>query len=184
MEEWRDVPGFEGLYQVSNTGKVRSYDRLVTERNGKVRLHAGRLLRPSPVAGGYPGLSFFVAGQRMPTTVHRLVMAAFVGPCPSGQEVNHKDGDKTNNHLENLEYVTHTENQLHSIRVLGNPVPHGHMQLGEANAMSKLTEQQVKEIRVLYATGWTTQQRLGAHYGVSQSTVSTIISFNHWPHVA
>jgi DNA-binding transcriptional regulator YiaG len=184
VEEWRDVPGFEGLYQASNTGKIRSYDRLVTEKGGKVRLHRGCTLYQGRAASGYPSVNLYVGGQRTTTTVHRLVMATFIGPCPDNHEVNHCDGNKCNNNLENLEYVTHSRNQQHSIRVLGNPAPPRRNQSGECSASAKLTERDVKEIRMLYQAGNITQERLGHLYHVSQSLVSGIVHNTHWRHVA
>ncbi|MFC5996979.1 NUMOD4 motif-containing HNH endonuclease [Pseudonocardia hispaniensis] len=111
-ERWLPVVGFEGEYEVSDRGRVRSLDRILIHKNGFMRRVRGRLLTPYPITGGY--LAF--RARRRPTTVHSAVMAAFVGPRPHGMEILHWDGDPSNNHLENLRYGTPAENQDDSIR--------------------------------------------------------------------
>jgi HNH endonuclease/NUMOD4 motif len=103
-ETWRPVPGFEGLYEVSNFGRVRSLGR--PSRNG-IRSFSPRMLRPGP--SNYGHLSV-VLGRRNTRMVHQLVLQAFVGSRPLGMEVRHLDGDPTNNRLENLCWGTRTEN--------------------------------------------------------------------------
>lgn len=106
-EVWRDIAGWEGLYQVSSEGRVYS-------------TRSGRCLKPATKDNGYQFFGLYRRQNATRAYVHRLVAAAFL-PNPCGKsEVNHKDGDKTNNALNNLEWVTPSENQRHSRRVLGN----------------------------------------------------------------
>lgn len=108
-EEWRTVPGFEGFYEVSDQGAVRSVDRAVRGYRGRIQHLTGRRLRPYNV-GGYLVVELSRDGRARPMRVSRLVLASFVGPCPSGMEACHNDGDSTCNALENLRWDTHGEN--------------------------------------------------------------------------
>lgn len=110
-EEWRDVVGYEGFYQVSNLGRVRSLDRTVVSSDGKRRHCKGRLLKPRLSNRGYvevsmPRKSGGTARQR----VHRLVAQAFLEPDPSRHQVDHINAIKTDNRVENLRWATSAEN--------------------------------------------------------------------------
>lgn len=109
-EIWRPVVGYEGLYEVSNTGRVRS---LYDGRWQRCRI---KELKPGAHEDGYLLVSLYKDSERKIHTVHSLVMAAFVGPRPEGLQINHIDEDKTNNRVENLEYCTCRENNNHGTR--------------------------------------------------------------------
>lgn len=117
-ELWRWVPNYEGIYEVSNMGRVRSIDRAITYYNWRARktiAHKvkGRLLRPGKASNGY----FTVAlGRKNSRTVHSLVAEAFIGPCPAGHEVLHIDGSRVNNCVNNLRYGTRSENNLDAVK--------------------------------------------------------------------
>lgn len=99
--EWRaiTVPGYKDLYEVSNTGLVRSLDYRMT---GQTQLLKGRVYE------GYTAINFKRVGIKQRTVqVHRLVAEAFIGPCPEGMECDHIDRDRQNNHVSNLRWVTH-----------------------------------------------------------------------------
>ena len=108
-EIWKDVCGFEGLYQVSNLGKVRSLDRLVNSGIG-IGLRKGRVLKPQMTIRGYLQVGLNKDGKQKLFSVHRLVWTAFNGKRPEGMQVNHIDEDKTNNRLDNLNLMTPKEN--------------------------------------------------------------------------
>jgi hypothetical protein len=103
-ERWLPVPGYEGLYEVSNIGRVRSLPHKT--RQG---MRGGRM-RKTPLNAGYPVVSLYANGVGRVTSVHLLVAAAFIGPRPPGMEVRHLDGNPSNCVLSNLTYGTHTEN--------------------------------------------------------------------------
>lgn len=117
-EEWKPVVGYEGLYEISNKGRVRSLARNVLCKNGMIKNLRGKLLTILRCSNGYSFVNLSKSNKVKPTLVHRMVMAAFCGK--STLEVNHKDGDKGNNSVENLEYVSHSENIRHSYRILKN----------------------------------------------------------------
>lgn len=169
-EEWRPVVGYEGWYSVSNTGMVRR------ERKEKATT-AGRIRTSRINKRGYLYLCIFMPGKNKTVKVHHLVADAWIGPRPLGMVVNHRNGIKTDNRVENLEYVTQKENIRHAIHTLGRH------RSGESNSQSKLTEFDVISIRNEYATGRFKQVELGEKYGVCQVVISAIVRYKTWAHV-
>lgn len=111
MEEWRDIENYEGIYQVSNLGRVRSLDRL----NSAGHRLKGRVLRSSPNSLGYHLVSLTKNGRQTSMRVHRLVALAFIENPHNKPQVNHLDGDKNNNYETNLEWSTSKENIKHAL---------------------------------------------------------------------
>lgn len=157
-EEWRDIPGYEGRYQVSNLGRVRSLDRRVPCCCGATRLMRGRVLKPASSKRD-PHLSVVLGHGAAGSLVHKLVALAFLGACPVGQEVRHLDGNPQNNRADNLAYGTRTENILDVYHV--------------GKAWRTLTAEQALEIRRRLLAGERGAD-LAKEYGVSQSCVSAI----------
>lgn len=118
MEEWRDIDGYAGYYQVSNKGRVRSLDRVVktSEKFGGKKKIKGKILACSKVEG-YPAVALCKDGDEYKEFVHRLVARAFIPNPDNKPEVNHIDADRSNDNVENLEWVTHLENIQHSERL-------------------------------------------------------------------
>lgn len=111
-EIWKDIEGYEGLYQVSNLGRVRSVDRI----GGRGRRFNGRILKPKVKTGGYLLVNFSKEGKRKMFSVHRLVAQAFI-PNPEGlPQINHKDENPSNNRVENLEWCDGKYNCNYGIR--------------------------------------------------------------------
>lgn len=123
MEEWRDIADYEGFYQVSNTGKVRSIEH--HDRFG--RLYPQVELMPATGRNGYLMLHLKAGGHRKMVLIHRLVARAFIPNPKDYTDVNHIDGDKTNNDVSNLEWCTHSYNQCHAYATGLN---HGSRKLG------------------------------------------------------
>ena len=113
--EWRDVPGYEGYYQVSNNGNVRSVDRKIINSLGHELSLKGKLLKPKKDRG-YFRVELNAYGRPKLFSIHRLVLLAFVGEIPSGMQCRHLDGNAENNSLSNLAYGTVSENQLDRVR--------------------------------------------------------------------
>lgn len=135
-EQWLPVVGYEGLYEVSDQGRVRSMDRKVTSRRGYVRFFPGRILTPWIKPCGHLKVTLCKDGKETTTLVHRIVLTAFVGPCPDGMHVCHWDDDPANNHLSNLRWGTSSDNKHDAVRngkhVCANKThcPQGHAYVG------------------------------------------------------
>jgi hypothetical protein len=121
VDRWLPVVGWEGFYEVSDSGRVRSIDRVIERKNGRRLPLRGRILRGFPDTHGHLHVSL---PGRLSAPIHRLVARAFIGPCPEGLEVRHLDGVHSNNSLSNLAYGTHAENmqdmQRHGVDVRRN----------------------------------------------------------------
>ena len=132
VEEWRPVPGWETLYEVSDQGRVRSLPR--TTRTGSWE---GRVRKPNILKSGHLQVALWKESRRTTLGIHVLVMAAFVGPRPEGQEVRHLDGNPANNTLLNLTYGTRSDQRMDDVRNGTHPTaskthcPQGHPYSGE-----------------------------------------------------
>jgi hypothetical protein len=175
-EQWKAMPGYEGLYEVSDQGRVRSLERFYMRRGYKVRVRE-RILRHGVNPSGYYHVALHQKGHQKSYLIHRLVFVAFCGPIPDGYEINHKDGEKSNNSPYNLEVVTRSENERHAYRALG-------VQAARGEQRSNLTEQQAAMIKHLAMNGAMTQRRIGKMFGVSQTCVSDIKLGRRWKHLA
>ena len=114
QERWLPVPGFEGYYEVSDHGRVRSVTRRIHLYGGRTPISPGRVLKPD--TSHWHRVKLSKDGQVTRKSVHRLVLEAFVGPCPEGMECCHWDDDHTNNHLSNLRWDTRSANRLDAVR--------------------------------------------------------------------
>jgi len=164
-EHWKEIPGYEGVYSVSNQGQVRR------DLAGP-STYVGRLLSTKRASGYVQAVLCNNAISRA-YKVHRLVAEAFLGPRPPGaDEINHLSGDKSDNRAKNLEWTTRQGNMDHARKVLkslvGNP---------------KLKERDAPRIRGLYATGQYSQTDLGRLYGVSYRTIADVVYGRTWGHV-
>jgi hypothetical protein len=173
--ESREIPGYQGRYAISEDGTVIStgVPRIQNGRWGDAHVsHPPRPLRPALAGNGYwfVGLYRRDDGRRAVNGyLHRLVAEAFL-PNPDGlPEVNHKDGDKSNNAVSNLEWMTSSQNRFHRSRVLGKCTR-------EAHGRAKLTEADVLHIRSCSDRG----VDLAKHYGVSKSLISAIRNNKIW----
>lgn len=144
-EVWKPVPGYGGHYEASSFGRIRSLPRTVTRHSAVVgrvvdfKLQ-GKILSARTGKYGHKFIHIGVDGKRYATAVHRLVLAAFVGPRPEGMEACHNDGDAGNNRLSNLRWDTHAANNADRRR-------HGRYAKGAAHHLTKLTLEQVRTIR-------------------------------------
>ena len=179
-EIWKDIVGYEGLYQVSNLGKVKSLDRVChNPRYGKQK-RRGNIMRPSPNNYGYLQVRLSKLGKSKTHKVHRLVALAFLTENRLKKEVNHKDGNKENNCFSNLEWVNRSENVKHAFDIGIKPKPRG-----EKNGGSRLTESQVLKIRNEYDgfRGGVSMDFLADKYNVGRTTIARIIHRKTWKHI-
>lgn len=177
-ETWKTIPNFT-MYEASNLGRLRS---LNYKRTGTIRV-----LKPATSGDGYMKTMLLGDdGKYKSWTVHLFIMLAFVGDKPKGLEVNHKNGIKSDNRVGNLEYVTRSENVLHSFK-------HGLEQpmRGEKNPTAKLTNEQVLEIRRFVkeqkqkGVRYYGRRELAQKYGICESHLKDIISMRRgiWSHI-
>lgn len=159
-ERWRPVPGFPG-YQISDLGRVRSNKR-----------GDWRLLAQDTTRDGHKRLTLRVDGKTVGRTVHRLVLEAFVGPCPEGMEACHNNGKADDNRAENLRWDTHEAN-------IADKCKHGTVVRGERVAAAKLTESDVLSIRLSDEPN----SALALRYGVRRGHVNEIKKGLWWRHV-
>jgi NUMOD4 motif len=165
MEEWRPVTGYEGLYDVSNLGEVRSHCQ-----SFKPRLR-GDLLTPG-LSCGRRTIGLYKDGKRTTRLIAHLVLEAFAGPRPPGQEACHGPRGSQDDSLANLSWGTREENQADRVR-------DGTSNRGERQWQAKLTTEIVLECRRRYAAG----ERLGslaAEFGITQSAMSQTVSGARW----
>ncbi|MBA3483041.1 MAG: HNH endonuclease [Pirellulales bacterium] len=177
IEQWRDVPGYSG-YQASTLGRVRSVDlTAMAGRGGGIRRLKSRVLRPQQNRLGYQYVS--LGRKQRNKAVHRLVAAAFIGPCPDECEVNHKDGSPPNNDPANLEYVTHRENMQHAASLGRQSRPPKH---GESNHFAKYTDAQVRHAYAVFSSGKSITQA-SRESGVPVASLKNIFYRGAWSHL-
>ena len=119
-EAWKDIKGYEGYYQVSNLGRVKSIDKLRFNSDVIIK---GKILKPWDNSHGYLQVKFVKNRVKKMPKVHRLVAQTFLGLDPNRVFVNHKDGNRSNNNIDNLEWVTRRENNCH--KYINNDLPIG-----------------------------------------------------------
>lgn len=175
-EEWKPIRGYEREYEISNMGRVRSLNRIVTQKSGQVYPMTGKILSPSKDGCGYLFVSLTVNGLGKKVKVHRLVAEHFIANYRQKPQVNHIDGDKNNNSHSNLEWCTNQENYDHSwatgLRKYN----------GEGAPNNKLSTKEVEEIRAAYIKGDTNfgAKPLARRYGVSNTTIRNIVKNKKW----
>lgn len=164
IEQWRPVPGYEGLYEVSDYGRVRRSAR------GQ-HTQIGRIIKPFPQRG-YWRIQLNKNGKKHKHSVHTLVLKAFVGDPSPGQECRHKDNDPGNNHVSNLIWGTKLENET-------DKVESGRTTRGIKQWNSALTETDVHEIRLLLAKG-IPQRIIAEQFNVGRSAIALIHIGKTW----
>ena len=174
QEEWRDIIGYEGIYQVSNTGKVRSLDRYThvkCENYEYDRKTKGRILKPKTMKCRYYAVDLCNReGIMKEYTIHRLVAQAFLKDYEPHLTVNHKDGNHFNNNITNLEMATIEENNNHAL------------QEGINRGSSELSIEDVKKIRELNKQGYS-YNYIATLYPITRQSVYCICTYKTWKHI-
>lgn len=165
MEIYKWIKGFEGRYEISNFGNIRSYKK------------SGKLLQMTlcNTRGGYLRIKL----NNKPKLVHRLVAETFIGEIPKGYVINHLDFNPKNNKLDNLEICTQSKNVRHTHNLGRAKMPDN---TGSKNGMSILNEQKVLEIKKLFKTGLS-NKKISEMFGVHQGTISDIKVGKTWKHL-
>lgn len=168
-EVFEDLTGYEESYQISDKGRVFSKRRL----DGN-RIIYGKELHPTITQDGYLKIGLTKDGETKKFYLHRLVAQHFIENPQNLPQVNHKDGNKFNNDVSNLEWCTRKQNQEHAVKNFL-------MQHGEARPSAKLTEQDVLEIYQLKGT--LSAREIGERYGVSKNTINVILRGEKWSYL-
>ena len=172
MEEtWKDIENYEGIYQVSNLGNVRSLDREVFNKgNGSLCKIKGKVLKPNKDRGGYMYVGLYTKSNLKLSSVkvHRLVALSFCQGYEKGLEVNHKNGFRNDNRADNLEWVNRSGN-------IRDIYKRGLNTNGDKNNAAKLKNEYIGVISSLYDSG-VSQSIIAKAFGVTQSTISNIIN--------
>lgn len=151
QEEWRDIKGYEGSYQVSSLGKIKGLDRTIKTKGGTRRVFE-RIKSTHVMKIGYVGVNLSLNGKTKLHYVHRVIAQAFIPNPDDKAQVNHKDFDRQNNSILNLEWATQAENSLHAWTKKERVVSDVCACIGEDKPNSVLTNDQAKEIvRLLHA---------------------------------
>lgn len=160
MERWRPVTGYEGLYEVSDMGRVRSLKRATT---------SGKILSQAANAHGYMKVCLSKNNVKTSKVVHRLVAIAFIDNPLNKPEVNHKNGIRTDNRVENLEWTTRSENEQHAYKILGKK-PQAYWKDKPRKFARKFTDEQVIAIR----KDDRPNTEIAIEYGVSKTAIRDI----------
>ena len=173
IEVWKDISGYEGIYQVSNTGRIKSLSRRVPGLNTNTEI----ILKPHTDKDGYLIVGLHNHGKSSNKKISRLVAQAFIPNPDNLPEVNHKDENKKNNNAENLEWCTTRYNLTYGNRL--------NCSRGTNNSKHKLTEKQVLEIKRTYVKGDLQfgQSALARQYNVSHQSIALIVKGKSWKHL-
>ena len=180
MEEWRDIPKYEGFYQASNLGRVRSVDRQVVHSVKGMANRKGKALSQKTSKHGYNGVTLNKKGNRKDFNVHRLIAITFIMNPDNKPHVNHLDGNKSNNNIDNLEWCTQSENVIHAYK---RKLITSEARRGERSNFALLTEEDVIMIRKIYAKGFSTHKQIAQIFGMADETIRIIINKTSWKHV-
>lgn len=170
MEVWKDVKGFDGLYQVSNYGQVKRLAKKVYQKSGVYATYKTKILKQETVKG-YKRVSLSKENLVTRITVHRLVALTFIENNENKPQVNHIDGDKTNNHVCNLEWCTANENEKHSYLFLGK--------ITNGIKSRKINIKDLPLIKQMYLDGFI-QKEIAFKFNVSETTIQNILNGNRY----
>jgi hypothetical protein len=165
IEIFKDIPGYEGKYQASNLGKIKSL--------GNNAKRSEKILKASLEGSGYEFVNLYKNTERTSLKIHRLVAITFISNPENKKTVNHINGNKLDNNVNNLEWSTYSENLRHAFKIGLNSGIH----------KSKLKQSEVLQIKDLLKLKRFSHKEIGKFYGVAHNTISYISSGKNWKHI-
>ena len=172
-ESWKDIPGWEGFYQASTLGRIKSISRL-NSRGERIKT---KIRKQENDRRGYPQIILCRNGKSKNYKTHQLIAAAFLPNPKNKLQVNHLNGIKNDNCIENLEWNTNLENMRHSWETgIKTSINFS----GEKNGESKLKNEDVIRIRELWKTGEYTKRAISKMFPVTESTIGRILNGQYW----
>ena len=163
-ETWRDIKGYEGRYQISNLGRVKSLERVIHRKDGRSYLRKGMLLKNKMGTNGYYYVCLYKNNKQKTFMIHSLVALNFIGERPSNHDICHINGNKLDNAVYNLKYDTRTENFNDMYRQ------------GGRNPRGKLSIEDVLKMRKMYKTGKYTHDELADFFNIAPSHVGNVLN--------
>jgi hypothetical protein len=178
-EVWKDIKGYEGLYQISNLGNVRSLGFSICSRHNKITHREGKILKPILKSTGYYAFNLCGKNGRKMHDMHRLIATHFIPNPENKREINHINCIKTDNSLSNLEWVTRKENATHAYKNnLFGIKPY----FGEENPRTKLTSEKVLQIKRMIKSG-ERQADIARLFKVDETTIRAIRQNKTWKRI-
>lgn len=171
MEEvWKTIKGYEGLYKVSNLGRVKSLERTISPRNGKKSyVIKQRILKQAPNNQGYLTVVLCKEGSCKTFKAHTIVASAFLGEKPNQKEVRHGAGGRLDNSVQNLSYGTHEDNEKDKIR--------------DKTSNHKFSAEKILEIRQIYRERQLSTTQLSVLYAVDRACIYKIVNYKSYKHI-
>ena len=170
-KEWKPLVNYENSYEISNFGEIRGIDRISGKRKGVVK---GKLLKQSLNHKNYLEVRLYKNSKSMTKVVHRLVALSFIPNPLNLPQVNHIDGNKSNNRVENLEWVSNSQNQLHAYKIGLQP-----SRAGEKNNNASITDVEVTNYKLLYNSGMSVIE-ISKNTDIPLSKIRAIIYGTSW----
>ena len=176
-EIWKDIPGYENIYQISNLGRIKSLDRIIICKNKK-NIKRGKILKVEIVNNGYERIQLHKNNKCKRYKMHRLVAQAFISNPEKKPYVNHKNGIKNDNRVINLEWCTQSENILHAYKTgLRRSLK------GENHGRALLTRKDVLNIRYILKNKEITSIEIAKRYNISVKAIDHIKHRRTWKHI-
>ena len=172
---WKSVVGFEGYYEVSNSGLIKRAKEKTIYKDGRIAFFNETILKPSISKKGYYRVYLSKNSKKYTINVHRIVASAFIDNLSNKPQINHINGDKKDNSVSNLEWCTNSENTFHAVK-------NGLTSRGVKHFSAKINDNDVINIRQMFKDG-NTASEIKKHYPISIKTIYSIKYRNTWRHV-
>lgn len=182
MENFKEIKGFEGLYEISDQGRIRYLDKMVERGKWGRFLKKGALMAPYPAGRGYYKISLRKNKNLYHNYIHRIVAETFIPNPENKKTVNHINGIKTDNRVENLEWMTYSENNKHSFDTGLKKPTRKPINRGQNSPNAKFKDEDIRVIRKIYSEG-VTQEKISKIYNVCRQTIGSIITRKNWSHI-